>query len=288
MIAIIGTGSMGSAIAEGLLAAGREVIVYNRTRAKTSGLESAGAVVADSVASALRRSQAAIVVLPDASSTRDLLLAPETVSALDGARVLNVAYTTADEINGLAVDLRQKGARLAEVNVSSYPEPVRNRDGHFNLATDDEDREFWTDILRDLGEHVHFVGPLGNASHAEFALWLSYAFNPIAVAYSAVAFQVLGLPQEALVSALTENPTLCIAGAEHYLSQMASRVYDQGTFSVDNFAGSLDLMMASAAELGIPVAPFAAVAGLFRSASAAGYGATDVAGVFEAVAPKVE
>lgn len=284
MIAVIGTGSMGAAIAEGLLSSGHAVTVFNRTREKTVPLEKLGARVAESAAAALTGCEAAIIVLPDASSTRELLLEPPTAAALDGKRVLNVAHTSAAEIIELAEDVRAYGGRLAEVNVTVYPEPVRSRAGHFNIAADEEDADYWTVLLGTLGKHVHFVGPVGNASHAEFALWLSYMFNPVAVAYSAAAFRALGLPHEALISALTENPTLRVTGAESYIPQMVSGAYAKDTFSVDNFALSVGLVMPAAERLGLPTAPFADILELFSAASRKGHGGDDVSAVFEVIA----
>lgn len=284
MIAVLGTGSMGAAIAEGLITSGHAVIVYNRTQEKTVPLEKLGARVAESSAGALHACESAIIVLPDATSTRELLLEPSTAAALDGKRVLNVAHTSAAEIVELAEDVRGHGGRLAEVNVTVYPEPVRSHSGHFNVAADDEDAEYWTVLLGALGEHVHFVGPVGNASHAEFALWLSYMFNPVAVAYSAAAFKALGLPHEALISALTDNPTLRVTGAESYIPQMISRAYATDTFSVDNFAHSAGLVMRDAGQLGLPTSPFADILELFLAASRRGHGGDDVSAVFEVIA----
>lgn len=284
MIAVIGTGNMGTAIAEGLLSAGREVTVFNRTRDRTARLESLGARVADSAADALRSTEAAIVVLPDAGATREVLFEPATAAALEGARVLNVAHTTPAEIIELAEAVRGHGGRLSEVNVTVYPEPVRTRSGHFNVAADDEDVAYWTSIFTDLGKHVHFVGAVGNASRAEFALWLSYAFNPVAVAYSTAAFKALGLPHEALVSALTENPTLRVTGAETYIEQMVSSSYAQNTFSVDNFSHSVRLAIQDVRDLGLPPQPFEDILELFISASRRGHGADDVSAVVEAIA----
>lgn len=281
MFAVIGTGSMGTAIAEGLLSAGREVMVYNRTREKTAPLERLGAGVAESPAQALRSCESAILVLSDAAATREVLLEPTTAAALDGKRLLSVAHSSAAEITELARQVRRHGGRLAEVNVTVYPAAVRARAGHFNLGADEDDAEYWTPVLGALGQHVHVVGAVGKASLTEFALWLSYMFNPIAVAYVAAAFKALGLPDEALVSSLTENPTLRVAGAESYLAQMTSRAYQTDIFSVDNFTHSAALVMREAEELGLPTAPLVAIQELFLTASRSGHGSDDVAAVFE-------
>lgn len=284
MISVIGTGAMGSAVAEGLLRAGREVTVYNRTRSKTKTLEALGATVAESAAGALEASDSAIVVLPDAASTRELLFASSTAGAIRGSRLLNVAHTTAPEIISLADEVRDRGGSLAEVNVTVYPDPVRNGSGHFNVAASEEDSAHWMDVFGALGKRVHFVGPVGNASRAESALWLSFMFNPVAVAYSAAAFKALGLPHEALISALSENPTLRITGAEDSLPQMVASSYADNTFSIDNFAHSVVLTVQDAEELGLPTKPLRAILELIEEASRKGHGGDDIAAVVEAMA----
>lgn len=284
MIGIMGTGSMGSAIAEGLLSAGRDVIVFNRTSSKTEALAKLGARVARSPEELIEASDLIVTVLADAAATRALLLTPEVKPALNGKMILNVAHTTVEEILELAQDLEKAGAVLSEVNVTVYPDPVRSRQGHFNVACAAEHKDVWISLLSDLGSHVHFVGPVGNASKAELALWLSYMFLPVAIAYSAAAFVKLDLPTDALISALSENPTLRIAGAESLVPQMIFRRYRKDSFSVDNFAYSVQIVKAEAEQLGLPTELMQLIEKMFKDASAIGCGASDVAAVYEAIA----
>lgn len=88
------------------MAAGHRVIVYNRTREKTEPLVSLGADVAESAADALASSELAIVVLPDAASTRALLFDDSTAGALSGRVIMNVAHTSPEEILALAAAVR--------------------------------------------------------------------------------------------------------------------------------------------------------------------------------------
>ncbi|MCC6792800.1 MAG: NAD(P)-dependent oxidoreductase [Thermomicrobiales bacterium] len=281
MVAVIGTGSMGSAIAEGLLAAGHRVIVFNRTREMTEPLVSLGATVAESAADALASSELAIVVLPDAASTRELLFDDSTVGALSDRVIMNVAHTSPEEILGLAADVREAGGSLSEVNVTVYPDFIRSRKGHFNLACAPSDLDSWLEVFGDLGDHVHNLGDVGNASRAECALWLSYMFLPAAVAFSAAAFSKLGLPKGPLVSALSENPTLQIASSEPLIRQMQAREYMDDLYSVDNFAYSVDHVIPDAAALGLPTRLFEDIRDLFLEASRLGHGSSDISAVYE-------
>jgi 3-hydroxyisobutyrate dehydrogenase-like beta-hydroxyacid dehydrogenase len=280
-ISVLGTGLMGSAIANGLLAAGHEVTVFNRTAAKVAPLAARGAAVAESAAEAIAASACSIVVLFDGAGTRELLLSDTTRPALKGASLLSVAATSPDEIVELANDVADAGGNLAEVNVTVYPDQVTDRTGHFIVASDSDHAELWTHVLSELGPKVHHVGAVGNASKAELALWLSYMFQTVSVAYSVAAFAKLSLPMEVALSTLTENPTLTITGAEHLVPQMARRKYTSEMWSVDNFAASTSMIIDFAKGLGLPTRLFEEIHDIYTSASSLGHGHEDVAAIFE-------
>jgi 3-hydroxyisobutyrate dehydrogenase len=64
-IAVLGTGLMGAPVAANLAAAGHEVRVWNRTRAKAEPLAAQGAVVADTPAQAVEGVEIVMTVLTD-------------------------------------------------------------------------------------------------------------------------------------------------------------------------------------------------------------------------------
>jgi len=64
-VGFIGLGRMGQAMAGRILAAGHDLVVYNRTRSKGAQLEAQGAKVADSVAAACEGREAVITMLTD-------------------------------------------------------------------------------------------------------------------------------------------------------------------------------------------------------------------------------
>lgn len=72
-VGFIGLGRMGQAIAQRILDAGHELVVYNRTRSKCADLEKNGARVADSVADATAGQEVVITMLTDDSALRQVL-----------------------------------------------------------------------------------------------------------------------------------------------------------------------------------------------------------------------
>src|SRR6266481_302363 len=101
-VSVIGTGLMGTAVAEALLKAGYQVTIFNRTREKTEPLSKRGAVVVDSTAKALLAADFIIMVLFDAASTRQVLMSDDARGALQGRALINIAATTPEEVIALS------------------------------------------------------------------------------------------------------------------------------------------------------------------------------------------
>lgn len=284
-ISIIGAGNMGSAVAIALLDAGHQVTVYNRTRDKTSRLALRGAIVADSAAAAFRASDFTVVVLLDEASTRAVLLADQTRSALAGRAIISAAAMSPEEITALARDVGAAGGSLSEVAITTYPAQVESRQSEFVLACAPGDAAKWRTIFLELGPKVHDVGAVGNASKAQMAMWLSYMFMTIAMAYPVAAFEKLGLPVDVARALLASNPTLAIAGANDLVPEMSRREYGAGSFSINNMILSVDQAIAFAMRLGFDTAVMSAIRDVYARAAAKGFGPRDVAAVYEAVNP---
>ena len=72
-VGFIGIGIMGGGMARNLLAAGHDVTVYNRTRAKAEALETAGATVADTPLDTAKGAEVLITVLGGDASVGEIL-----------------------------------------------------------------------------------------------------------------------------------------------------------------------------------------------------------------------
>lgn len=88
MIALLGLGEMGSALAAAMLDAGHEITVWNRSADKAEPLVSRGARLADSPEAAVRDAQLVIVNVQDGAVVGKLLAAAGT--ALVGRTVVNL------------------------------------------------------------------------------------------------------------------------------------------------------------------------------------------------------
>lgn len=280
-IAVIGTGLMGSALAEALLNAGHEVLVTNRTPAKLAPLVALGATAVATAADAIGGADATFVVLSDAASMTSVLLDTATRRALAGAKLINVATISPDEVAELAHEIAACGGALAEVSVLAYPDHVRAGEGQFILGCSADQEAFWRSIFAPIGSFVARTGDVGDAARADLAYAATFAFNVTASAFTAAVATKLNVPPEIITHQLTVNPAIAVTGAAELLPQMYARSYQESLASVDTVAMALEMGLPHLRELGIPTKIIEGFLDLYSEASRRGLGSKDVASVYE-------
>lgn len=82
-VALLGTGIMGSGMARNVAAAGHQVVVWNRTRAKAEALAGAGIEVAATPAAAAAGADLLVTVLFDADATEAVVTGPDGAFAAE-------------------------------------------------------------------------------------------------------------------------------------------------------------------------------------------------------------
>src|SRR5215472_14538183 len=93
-VAVVGLGAMGSRLAARLLAAGHEVIVWNRSAAKTEPLAESGAIPAATPAEAASRAEVLITMVADPAALWAVTEGPDGVAAGAGASLTVVEMST--------------------------------------------------------------------------------------------------------------------------------------------------------------------------------------------------
>ena len=270
-IAILGTGLMGSGLAEAFIGAGHEIIAYNRTAAKTAPLVALGAKAVTTPAEAITAADASIVVLPDADSLRNLLLCEATRASLKGKKLLNASTTKPDEIVEIARQVADNGGSLGEVSIMVGADQLRSKQGQFIFGCSDADAPFWTELLQGIGERVDRAGDVGDASKAETPILFASMFAVVTAAYAAAAALRLNVPQA--ISA--HYIPMSAPGSEYMLPNLLSRNYDECLASVDSFAYVSATAISAAKAIGLPTKVLESIEELFTAAAQRGFGQKD-------------
>lgn len=276
-ISVLGTGTMGAALTEVLIKAGHTVLIYNRTLSKTKSLVTLGAVVVTTVSEAIESTDATIIVLPDAKSTRELVFSEMTRTSLFGRKLLNASTTQPDEIVELEQEMLQYGANLAEVSLMAGAEQLRNQQGQFILGCNSTDKAFWMELLQSIGTQVDYAGNTGDASKAELPILIASMFGVVTTAYAVAAAQKLNIPKS-----ISEHyiPTF-VPGSEYLLPKMLTHNYDECLASTNNFTVVSTNAINSAKSIGLPTNILSQMQELFIASKLLGFGEKDASSIYE-------
>lgn len=266
-IAILGTGTMGTGLAKSLLNEGHELIVYNRTIARTEQLVALGAKAVLSPAEAIKEADASILVVIDGNAIKEILFNEETKNIISGKNILNVATTNADEIEFIAKEVTNLGGNLSELSIMNSAEQVEEKQGYFLLACDKGVENFWKEILSGIGE-THYVGKIGDASRAETPILFSNLFMNMAVIFSTAAAIKFNIPEEVLKIQLS----MVAPGTEYMIPNLLARDYSQGMATVSGFRDSALIAVNTAKSANIPTNLLKDIVELYKEADSLGLG----------------
>lgn len=276
-IAILGTGTMGAGLAEGILKAGHEVIAYNRTKSRAEQLVSLGAKVADTPSEAIALADASILVLADGKAVREILLDESTKKVLAGKKILNASTTTFSEIQEMSKEVAVYGGDLAEMSILVGAEQLREQQGVFLLGCTTENDVFWNDVLKSVGTSIYRIGEVGDASKAESPMLFGSIFMSVMVAHIGAVGIKLNLPENIIAQQLS----MFAPGAEYLLPAIMSRNYSQVMASVDSFTTVADTAIKTADSLGIPTHILETLRDVYNVAAEKGFGEQDGTAIVE-------
>jgi len=195
---VLGLGAMGSRIARRLLDAGHDVIVWNRTAARSAGFPQAAATPAEATADV----EAAITMLANPAALRDVTqdLAPPVLIEMstvgpDAIRELAAALPHTQVIDAPVLGSRAEAEQgTLQIFVGATPEQYAR----------------WAPLLEPLGT-THHVGPLGAGASAKLVA-NSTLVGTIGMLAEAIRLaDGLGLSREATFDVLAATPIAAAA-----------------------------------------------------------------------------
>jgi len=195
-VAVVGLGAMGSRIAGRLIAAGNDVVVWNRDHTKTEPLTQAGATSAETPAAAAGRAEVVITMVSNPAALRSVTEGEDGViaGAEDGTVIVQMSTVGPAPVLQLASALPPE-IGLLDAPVLGSPAEAEAGSLHIFVGGDDELVERWSPLLSTLGQ-VHQVGPVGAGSAAKLVA-NSTLVGLIGMLGEALALaRTVGLPDE--------------------------------------------------------------------------------------------
>jgi 3-hydroxyisobutyrate dehydrogenase-like beta-hydroxyacid dehydrogenase len=179
--AVLGTGRMGSAMAERLAAQGIAVVIYNRTPERAIVLaERIGAKLAQTPAEAAAAADVVISMVADDDAVRALFDGPDGISAgiRRGAVAVDMSTVLPGTIRTVAPGVQARGAGILDGPVSGSVGSTLDGGLMIMIGGEAADLERARPVLDRLAKRLFHVGPLGAGAAMKLAVnTLIYGLN---------------------------------------------------------------------------------------------------------------
>lgn len=275
-VSVIGTGTMGEAVARRLLAAGLTVSAWDRNLQRSMGLAEAGATAFDDPRDAAAAATVLLTWLPTGEAISEVMLEGQVLEAMpEGAVWVQMGTIGVDATEELddAVRARRPDVRFVDAPVSGSRGPAESGRLLVLASGPDAARATLAPVFRAVGRRTLWLGPAGTGSRLKLVLNTWLAFEIEAAAEGAALASRLGIAPRVLLEALDGNP-LASPLATAKLAKIHSGDY-QSDFALAWALKDLDLMRASVGDGHAPVA--VAIAQRWHDLVARGFGELDVA-----------
>jgi 3-hydroxyisobutyrate dehydrogenase-like beta-hydroxyacid dehydrogenase len=160
-VGFIGLGSMGLPMAENLLRAGHDLIVYNRTASRAHGLAKQGARVAASPRECATGVEVLLSMLADDAGVEAMILEDQgAIQGLGrGAIHLSMSTISPELSRGLTAEHRERGQVYVAAPVFGRPDAAREAKLSIMVAGPEDAIERCRPLFDALGQGTDVVGP---------------------------------------------------------------------------------------------------------------------------------
>ena len=264
-IALLGTGLLGTAVAQRLLGQGHQLRVWNRTPAKTAGLVDAGASLIGALKGAARGCDTVITVLRDGPCSAEVIA---ELGELDGAVLMGMGTMGIGESRGLERQVQQQGGAYLEAPVlGSKPEALK---GTLLVMAGGNEATFLRQqpLLADLSLEPRLMGPVGSGMASKLALNQLIASLTHGFSVALRLIQAADVPAKDFMEVL--RPSAVYAPTyDKKLERMLSGHYSNPNFSTALLRKDLALFLRESESLDVNAAGLSSLLGLLDQANSA-------------------
>ncbi len=284
-IGFIGLGIMGLPMAGNLLKAGFELVVWNRTTAKSRDFarENQGVIVADSPSDVAGKASVIITIVTDSADVAQVISGDKGIiqGINPGSVVIDmstISPAVEREMNEL---LKAEGCTLIDAPVSGGDVGARAGTLAVMAGGEKESFEQVLPVFEAMGKTITYCGPVGSGQLVKQCNQILVSMNLNAVCEAISFADNNGLDPDVMISAISGG-----AAGSWQLSNLGPKIvegdYEPG-FMIDLMQKDLKLVLETANASSTSVPGAATVHQLFNSAQGKGLGKKGTQALFEAV-----
>ncbi|MEZ5116353.1 MAG: NAD(P)-dependent oxidoreductase [Candidatus Nanopelagicales bacterium] len=206
-VGFVGLGDMGRVIVPRLLAAGHDVVGWNRTPGREGPLVEQGMTVAASAAEAADGASAVFSIVTDAAAVRSVALGPDGILAGLGPDGVYLDMSTISPAASRAVagEFTAAGRAMLDAPLSGSPVTVVQGKASVMVGGDRAAYDRVRDILLAIGPKVSYVGGQGLAVQTKLSINLLLMVEVIAFGEAVALAEKGGVDREVAVSAILDS-----------------------------------------------------------------------------------
>ena len=287
-LALLGTGLMGYPMAEKLLEAGYQLIVYNRTIEKARPLSEKGARVAETPGEAIEAADVILLMVTDATAIEAMLFSGKETINFHQKLIVQMGTILREESLRFAQQITERGGSYVEAPVlGSIPDVKAGKLITMVSAAQKELFEQLSPIFEAFSSDIHWVGEVGKAAVLKLAL------NQLIASLTAAFSLSLGLVREYnidpdLFMGILRKSALYAPTFDKKLPRMLERNFENPNFPAKHLLKDVNLIAAEAQSAGLNTALVDAVREILKVTLKAGYGEGDYSVLYNAIHPPRE
>ena len=281
MVAVIGLGRMGSAMARRFHDARHPLILWNRDRDKAEAVAAdTDAVIAESPSAAATKADVVVTSLADDDAMIGVYLGEDGIASgiRDGALAVDTSTVDPETIRTVGTALSSVGARFTDCPVSGSVSTVEAGTLTIMAGGDPDDVAEVEPVLSAIATKVIRVGDLGAGASCKLAVnGLLHSLN-VALSEALVLAEKAGVDRNAAYEVFASGA----AGAPfvHYKREAFERPEEAVVaFTLDLVAKDLDLITSLGERVGAALDQTKTSAAIVDETIAAGMGARDMSAV---------
>ena len=283
-VSLIGTGLMGTAMAERLMTLGHDVVVYNRTEEKCTALQQQGALKARSAKEAIEASKCTILMLADAPAIRATLFSSGNLN-VQNRTIIQMGTIAPSESIALGREIRTGIGDYCEAPVLGSIAEAKTGRLLVMVGGTVEHVERWHEVLKCFCEEPLLVGSIGQAAALKLALNQLIAAHITAFSVSLGLIQRSGVEVETFMNVLKRS-ALMAPMFEKKLPRLLTRDYARPNFSTRHLLKDVELCLNAAQDANVATPALAGIRGILEETVGQGLQDADYSSVFETVVPE--
>jgi len=283
-VGFVGLGVMGGGMTKRLLAAGHEVVGFNRTREKAEWLAELGLTLVDTPREVTEQADVVFSMVTNTKALDAVTDGPEGILA-----GLSAGKVYVDSTTGTPEGSRALAARVAETGAVMLDAPVSGsvstlEEGRLSIMVGGDEEAFRRvePILLDIGPTVTRIGGNGQALLMKIAINLSLHVQMVAFSEGVLLAEKDGIPREVAVDAMLKS--VIASPMIKYRGPMILKQPEEAWFNVNMMQKDMNLALEAGRKLSVSLPTTAITNELLTAARGMGLEEYDFSIVFEVLA----